>query len=104
MIDELLDLLRLHRDQPLIAALLPILLLEHDAWHSTDLPLLSRDARPRFRPWDGEDRLIVLRIGAGEALEVVVGRGEVGQGIVVGGGYGGGGGGGEGSEAVEDWV
>lgn len=71
VVDELPYLLRLHGDEDLVPALLPVLLLEHDARHPPRLPLLGCDALARLGPGGREDRLGVFWIGPGEAGEVL---------------------------------
>lgn len=96
MVDELADLLGLNGDEALVAALLPVLLLEDDGGDPPGLALLGGHVAPRRGARHGEDHLIVLGVRPRVAREVVVRRGERVDGLV--GGHerlSGGGGGGE---------
>lgn len=81
MVDELPDLVGPHGDEPLVAPVLAVLLLEDDARDAPLLPLLRGGARARGGARDREYGLVVLRVGPGEPLEV-----REGGGLVEGGG------------------
>lgn len=76
-VDQLLNLAGPHRDKPLVAPFLPVLLLEHNARDASGLPLLRSDALAGFRSGHPEDDLgvpgIRLRV-AGEVREQGGGR------------------------------
>lgn len=76
MVHELADLLGLHGDEALVAALLSVLLLEDDAGDPPGLALLGGQVPPRGGARHGEDHLIVLGVWPRVALEVLVRRGE----------------------------
>lgn len=80
MFHQLLNLISLHRNESLIAAVLPVFLLEHNAGDPTRFPLLGRDVLAGDCAGDCEDRLGVFRVGFGEVGEVGewVGLGRVG--------------------------
>jgi hypothetical protein len=76
VVDELADLLGLHGDEVLVAALLAVLLLEDDCWDTPGLALLGGQVPPRGGAWHGEDHLVVLGVRARVVGEVAVRRGE----------------------------
>lgn len=82
-IDQLLNLAGPHRDEPLVAPFLPVLLLEHNARDAPGLPLLRGDALAGFRSGHPEDDLGVPGIRhrvAGEVREQGAGGGRVVEG------------------------
>jgi hypothetical protein len=74
VVDELADLLGLHGDEVLVAALLAVLLLEYDCWDTPGLALLGGQVPPRGGAWHGEDHLVVLGVRARVVGEVAVRR------------------------------
>lgn len=82
MVDELADLIGPNGDEALVAALLSVLLLEHDGGDPPGLALLGGYVAPRRGARDGEDHLIVLSVWPRVAREVVVRRGERVGGLV----------------------
>ena len=76
MVDELADLLGLHGDEALVAALLAVLLLEDDGGDAPGLALLGGDVAARGGARHGEDHLVVLGVRPRVAREVAVRRGE----------------------------
>lgn len=84
MVDELADLLGLNGDEALVAALLPVLLLEDDGGDPPGLALLGGHVAPRRGARHGEDHLIVLGVRPRVAREVVVRRGKKVDGLVGG--------------------
>lgn len=80
MVDKLADLIGPDGDESLVATLLPVLLLEHDARHPPNLPLLLGNVFPRLSSRDSEDRLVVLWVRPWESREVLERAGEVANG------------------------
>jgi hypothetical protein len=76
VVDELADLLGLHGDEVLVAALLAVLLLEDDCGDTPGLALLGGQVPPRGGARHGKDHLVVLGVRARVVEEVVVRRGE----------------------------
>ena len=70
MLNQFSDLIGLNRNEPFVASMLPIFLLENDAGDSTHFSFFGGDAFPRGGAWDGEYSLGVFRVGLGEAFEV----------------------------------
>lgn len=68
--DKLTDLVGADGDEALVAAVLAVLLLEHDAGDSAGLALPGGYALAGGGPRGGQDRLGVLRVGPREAVEV----------------------------------
>lgn len=75
MVNELPDLIGLHRNEPLVAAVLPILLLEHYAGNSASFSLLGGDVLAGDSSRDCIDSLRVLRVGSWEPVEICQRRG-----------------------------
>lgn len=70
MRDELPDLVSTDGDEALVATVLAVFLLEHDARDATRFPLLRRDVRPGLFARDREDRLVVLWVRPRKAFKV----------------------------------
>lgn len=71
VINELPDLLRMHGDQALVTALLPIFLLEKDARHAPLFPLFGRYDLPRLSSGDSDYSLVVLGIRPRQAFQII---------------------------------
>lgn len=83
VVDELADLLGLHGDEALVAALLAVLLLEDDGGYPSGLALLDGQVAPRKGAGHGEDHLVVLGVRPRVPGEVIVRMGERVGGAVV---------------------
>lgn len=70
MVDKLADLVGLDGDEPLVAAVLAVLLLEDDAGDAPALTLLGGDALAGAEPRDRHDGLGVLGVGPREGLRL----------------------------------
>jgi len=70
VVDEFSDLVSADGDEALVAAVLAVFLLEHDARKPPGAAFLGGDVLAGVGAGDGEDRLVVLGIGAGEAVQV----------------------------------
>lgn len=70
MIHELLNLITLHGNEALVASVLAVFRLEHNARNAAGPPLLGGDALTGGSAWDRTDRLVVFWVGPGEAIQV----------------------------------
>lgn len=70
MRDELPDLVSTDGDEALVATVLAVFLLEHDAGDPPRFALLRRDVRPGLFARDREDRLVVLWVRPRKAFKV----------------------------------
>ena len=70
MVNELSDLSGTNGNEALVAAVLPILLLEDDARHATSLALLGGYALPRCSARNREDGFGKFGVGSGQIFEV----------------------------------
>ena len=70
MVDELSNLVGLHRNESLVAAVLTVFLLEHNAGDAADFPLLGRDVLAGDGARDGVYDFCEFGIGSREAFQV----------------------------------
>lgn len=70
MVNKFLDLVILDGNEALVATVLAVLLLEHDARDPARLPLLGGEVRSRGGAWDGAYGLRVFGVRLGKVIEV----------------------------------
>lgn len=70
MIHELLNLITLHGNKALVAAVLAVFRLKHNAGNAAGPPLLGGDALTGGSAWDRTDRLVVFCVGPGGSIQV----------------------------------
>ena len=70
MVDELPNLVGPHRNESLVAAVLTVFLLEHNAGDAADFPLLGRDVLAGDGARDGAYDFREFGIGSREAFQV----------------------------------